>query len=70
MQISVVFGYLLKAYVLEKRVMVDAQKIETINNWVWSSSMIEARSFMGLGSYYQRFVKNFTSIATHFTILT
>ncbi|WMV41338.1 hypothetical protein MTR67_034723 [Solanum verrucosum] len=51
-------------------VMVDPQKIEAVKNWVWPSSVTEVRSFVGLASYYHRFVKNFDSIATQLTNLT
>ncbi|WMV14264.1 hypothetical protein MTR67_007649 [Solanum verrucosum] len=50
--------------------MVDSQKIEAVKNWVRPRSMTEVRSFVGLASYYHRFVKNFASIATHLTRLT
>ncbi|KAH0743008.1 hypothetical protein KY290_031001 [Solanum tuberosum] len=56
--------------VSRERVMVDPQKIEVVNNWVRPSSVTEVRSFVGLSSYYRRFVKNFISIATHLTRLT
>ncbi|WMV59262.1 hypothetical protein MTR67_052647 [Solanum verrucosum] len=49
---------------------VDPQKIKAVKNWVWPSSVTEVRSFVGLASYYCRFVKNFASIATHLTNLT
>ncbi|KAH0655234.1 hypothetical protein KY285_030116 [Solanum tuberosum] len=56
--------------VSKEGVMVDPQKIEAVKNWVRPSSVTEVKSFVGLASYYRRFVKNFASIATHLTNLT
>ncbi|WMV09368.1 hypothetical protein MTR67_002753, partial [Solanum verrucosum] len=56
--------------VSKEGVIVDPQKIEAVKNWVRPSSVTEVRSFVGLASYYHRFVKNFASIATHLTNLT
>ncbi|WMV37260.1 hypothetical protein MTR67_030645 [Solanum verrucosum] len=56
--------------VSKEGVMVDPQKIEEVKNWARPSSMTEVRSFVGLASYYCRFVKNFASIDTHLTSLT
>ncbi|WMV24458.1 hypothetical protein MTR67_017843 [Solanum verrucosum] len=50
--------------------MVDPKKIEAVRNWVRPSSVTKIRSFVGLASYYCRFVKNFAYIATHLTSLT
>ena len=51
-------------------VMVDPSKIETVKNWVRPTNVSEIRSFLGLASYYSRFVKGFSSIASQLTNLT
>ena len=58
-------------YVVSKDgVMVDPSKIETVKNWVRPTNVSEIRSFVGLASYYRRFVKGFSSIASQLTNLT
>ena len=51
-------------------VMVDPSKIETVKNWVRPTNVSEISSFVGLASYYRRFVKGFSSIASQLTNLT
>ena len=51
-------------------VMVDPSKIETVRNWVRPTNVSDVRSFVGLASYYRRFVKGFSSIASQLTSLT
>ena len=51
-------------------VMVDPSKIEAVKSWVRPTNVTEVRSFIGLASYYRRFVKGFSSVATQLTNLT
>lgn len=41
----------------------DPAKVEAVQNWRVPRSVSEVRSFLGLASYYQRFVCDFASIA-------
>ena len=51
-------------------VMVDPSKIETVKNREKSTNVSEIRSFVGLASYYRRFVNGFSSIVSQLTNLT
>ena len=51
-------------------VMVDPSKIEAVKSWVRPTNVAEVRSFIGLSSYYRRFVKGFSSIASQLKNLT
>ena len=51
-------------------VMVDPSKIEAVKNWVRPTNVTVVRSFVGLASYYGRFVKGFSSVASQRTNLT
>ena len=51
-------------------VIVDPSKIEVVKSWVRPTNVTEVRSFVGLASYYRRFVKGFSSVASQLTNLT
>ena len=51
-------------------VMVNPSKIEAVKNWERPTNVTEVRSFVGLASYYRRFVKGFSSIASQLTNFT
>ena len=50
-------------------IRVDLAKIEAIVSWKLPRNVKEVRSFLGLASYYQRFVKGFSIIASLLTKL-
>lgn len=45
-------------------VRADPKKIAVVMGWSFPTSVKEVRSFLGFCTYYRRFVKVFTSIAT------
>ena len=45
-------------------IQVDPAKVEAIVSWQRSKNAIKIHSFLGLASYYRRFVQKFSSITT------
>lgn len=57
-------GHIIK----HNRITVDPNKIETIKNYPEPKNLKELRSFLGLASYYRKFIKDFAKITKPLTI--
>ena len=51
-------------------VTVDSLKIEAVMNWEQLKTVFKFHNFLGLVSYYRRFVEDFTRLAALMTQLT
>jgi len=49
---------------------VQPEKVKTVENWPTPRNLTELRSFVGLCSYYRRFITGFASIAAPLHALT
>ena len=65
-EISDLMGHI----VSDQGVEVDPRKTEAVKNWPKPLTHIDIRSFLGLDSYYRKFVEGFSSIATSLTAFT
>nr|GEW16528.1 putative reverse transcriptase domain-containing protein [Tanacetum cinerariifolium] len=58
-------------HVIDSRgIHVDPSKIESIKDWASPKTPTEIRQFLGLASYYRRFIEGFSKIAKPMTKLT
>jgi len=60
---------LLGHVVIKEGIKVDAQKVKAITEWSKPTNITKTRRFLGLAGYYQRFVKDFSKIASPLTNL-
>jgi len=55
--------------ITKNRIVVDPEKIKTIMEWPVPKDVVDIHFFMGLASYYRRFVEGFSRVAYHITSL-
>lgn len=60
----------LKHVISTKGIIVDPQTVSAIAAWEQPKNVMEVKSFLGLVSYYRRFVHDFLTIALSLTRLT
>jgi hypothetical protein len=59
----------LSLIILEEGIVVDPEKITSIEGWIAPRNVAEVRSFMGIVGYYKRFIEGFSNIVHLITSL-
>ncbi|KAL0555766.1 hypothetical protein IC582_004262 [Cucumis melo] len=56
-------GFIIK----KNHILMDEKKVEAIRNWPIPKSIKEVQAFLGLASFYRKFIYNFSTIAASIT---
>jgi len=59
----------LRHRITQKGLKMDDHKVKAILDWEPPKSILALKSFLGLASYYHKFIKNFAKIVAPFTNL-
>ena len=59
----------LEHFISQDGISVDNRKIDVIRQWPMPANTSDVRSFLGIASYYRKFVKHFAAIAMPLTDL-
>lgn len=51
-------------HLISQGVMVDSCKIKVVLEWQWPTSVHEMKSFLGLASYYQKFMEGLSRLSS------
>jgi transposase InsO family protein/predicted aspartyl protease len=56
--------------VTPKGIQMDPKKVQAVQDWPTPKRLKDVRAFIGFGSFYRRFIKNFSGIVRPLTLLT